>query len=55
MIKYELLVYNDKSDLCKMVNKYLEQGWKLQGGICIAVISQERYELKYAQALYKEN
>lgn len=52
---YRVLVANDSEDLDEKVNKYLADGWRLQGGVSVAMHIDEKESLyeRYAQAMVR--
>ena len=51
-MEYKILVNTDRRALENVVESYLDQGWKLQGGVSIAVMRDN--DDGYAQAVIKE-
>lgn len=56
MLKYQVVINRNLSEVISLVNEFLSNGWSLQGGIAIA---QEEnsvcWNVLYAQAVVKDD
>ena len=54
-MRYDIIVKDNEKSLIIAVNKLLDNGWKLAGGVSVSVSEDEYYCCEYyAQALVKE-
>ena len=57
MAEYTILSSDNYiEDLEELVNQYIEEGWKPQGGISISVVRDDLFTVKvtYLQAMYRK-
>ncbi len=53
MIKFKTITHYDRDEFDREVNKYLNDGWKLEGGVSVAINSASDNRL-YAISVTKE-
>jgi len=53
MIKFKTITHFDRDAFDREVNKYLNDGWKLEGGVSVAINSASR-DYEYAISVTKE-
>lgn len=51
MKQYKVVEMYSREDLEEIISTYINQGWKLQGGVCYAQTSKSKV---YMQAMYLE-
>jgi hypothetical protein len=52
-MEYQIIAEDDLSLIIELVNHYLKNGWKLQGGVATA--SEYVGKIRYSQALVKDD